>query len=187
MLRNCVAVVFTLAIVTIAFIGTASVASSSPSADLSPTLPVSVLPKVNIPETDRIAIYDLISSDYAENAGITPESFDNARLLRQTEAGPLYVIPGASGGVCLALGSSSVGCNDKPTDDSVVIAAFTSDSEGNAIGGGLLAPGYSSVDVSTTISASPIRARATTGGFYVTSSDHVRIHDTYKLVAVPTR
>src|SRR5664280_2697061 len=116
--RRYILIACTLLVAVGAFVATTSVASSSPNPDLSPSLPASSLPKATISESERIALFNLIPADYAASAGITEDSFNNARLLRQTKVGPLYVIPGAAGGVCLTLGSS-IGCNDRPTDNTV--------------------------------------------------------------------
>jgi len=169
-------------VVIAAFVGTSRIAAQPPNPDLPSSLPASSLPKVKLPRNDLIAINNLIPKDYAANAGVTLRSLANMRLLRETAAGPLYVIPGANGTVCLAL-VNSITCNDKPSDKRVLITAFTSDAKGNAIGGGLVAYTNTSVVIETD-NGSRVNTQQTQGGFFITSSDHVSILHIKDIVAV---
>jgi hypothetical protein len=180
--RNCLTVVSAIAIAIVSYFAVSSIAVSSTNPDLSSSLPASSLPKATISAADQTAIYDLIPQDYAVSAGITPGSFANARVLRQTELGPIYVIPGAKGGVCLAL-ASSVGCNDGPTDKRLVIAALTEDASGNVVGGGLVNSANTAIAIAT-VNGSQIRTKPTAGGFFIDSSQHVNSRDIKDLVPV---
>jgi hypothetical protein len=147
-------------------------ASSTSRPDLPPWLTATALPTVAVPDAAQVAINNLISTDDASRYGITAESFSNARVLTQTDLGPLYVIPGTSG-LCLAVSTPVVTCTDDLSRSGpAVIALLAPNSEGTLVGGGLVAAAGNRISVREG-DGSLVATHPTVGGFAVTANDHV--------------
>jgi hypothetical protein len=172
-----------------AFVATslATGVSSGSGPDLPAWLPAATLPVVAVPNDAQLAISNLISSDDAAKYGITPASFLSARVLTQTDIGPLYVLPGATG-ICLAFSSTpTIACTDDLSQQgprSAVVALLVPNSAGQLVGGGLEATKGARVSLNAP-SVTRVSTHATPGGFVVTASDNVtaKPHDTIDLLA----
>lgn len=108
------------------FIGTTYATSEKP--DFPSTAVVGATPPIALPSEAR-ALLDL-TPDMLNRYGISSDSYEQARILSQTEAGPVYAVPGSSG-VCLSLQKLIV-CGDR-TDPVAVLAPH---------GGYLVGAGY---------------------------------------------
>lgn len=159
-----------------AFVG-ASRAVRLENSDLPPGLPASVLPKAKLSDSTRLDLQNLLGST-AEAYGISTGSYENVRVLAQTAAGPLYVVPGQNG-FCLALVQSTLpaaSCGF-PNRDNPVVAIFAPDSSASSlVGGGLTIAGIGGVSVKTPAGKSA-RGRGVTGGFAITPADGFSAND----------
>lgn len=153
-----------------AFVG-ASRAVGLGNPDLPPGLPAGALPKANLSDSARLDLQNLLGST-AEAYGISGGSYENVRVLAQTAAGPLYVVPGRAG-LCLALVQSTLpaaSCG-LPSRSDPVVAIFAPDgSAASLVGGGLTIAGVKGVSVKAPNGRSA-RGRAVIGGFAITSAD----------------
>jgi len=146
--------------------------ASTGDPDLPSWLPAASLPTVTVPTDDQLAINNLISIDDASAYGITTGSYANARILTQTDLGPLYVIPGTNG-ICLALTTPAVACtNDLSRRGPAVVALLVPNASGQLVGGGLIATKGSAVSVIAR-DGSLVPTHPTPGGFFVGSSDNI--------------
>lgn len=157
-----------------AFVGVSWATSPSPSKpDLPSWLPAAGLPTVTVPHSDQIAINNLISAYDVNRYGITTGSFSNARVLTQTELGPLYVIPGTRG-VCLALQSPVIACTDRLSQRKpLVVALFVPNSARQLVGGGLVATAGKSISIRGVAGHARVSTHPTLGGFTVSSKDNI--------------
>jgi len=160
-----------VAISVAAFGGATWATASSGSADLPQSLPASQLARTPIPDSERVAINNLIPLDEASRYGIVPSSFDNARLLAATELGPLIILPGTNG-ACLILSSTSA-CTGKLDGRPTVLALLVPNAAGFMVGGGLTTVSGSVPDI---VDEAGLRVQTTPtlGGFTVAGAQGVR-------------
>ncbi len=154
-----------------AFVGTSFAVNTTDNPDLPSWLPASKLPVSTVPETNRIAISNLLAGQ-AEQYGVNDKSFVHARVLAITSEGPLYAIPGANG-ICLALGSA-VACSDDISnqDRAVVVALFTPTADHSLVGGGLVSSSGKSVAVAFD-GGQRVSLRSDNGVFVASSGDRL--------------
>jgi len=151
------------------FIGASQAGSRAP--DLSSNLPAKGLPTVALAHQTQVAINNLIDAETAARFGIIQDSFAKARRLAQTDAGPLYVLPGTHG-ACLVL-LPSVACAPVGSSNPVVALFVPSPSSEYLVGGGLLTGRAGSVAVNRE-NGSVTPAHLVTGGFTISQADGIK-------------
>jgi hypothetical protein len=108
-------------------------------ADLSPRL--AVAPAKPISTDVQVALQNLIGPEAAREFGISDQSYADARVLAQTAAGPLYVIPGMNG-ICVALIQShlpAAACGDLSARNPIIAVLVPDPSDTVLVGGGVTA------------------------------------------------
>jgi len=156
----------------VAFVG-ASWAIRGSSQDLDPSLPASALPRTQVSPTVQAAIQDLIGPAGA-GYGISADSFSQVRILTTTEEGPLYVVPGANGGVCDALIEGDLpaaSCGHPGSLGETTVSVLVPDgTDTYLVGGGIATTSVTKVVV-TARDGKQTHAHAVQGGFAVSSAD----------------
>jgi hypothetical protein len=143
---------------------------SGPPPNLRSNLPATQLPTTALAEEESIAVNDLIGPEAAAQFGITSDSYRQARLLSNTAAGQLYLIPGSSG-ACLAM-PAAVSCGD-PGADGQPILALMKDSSGDFVGGGIADDSTKNVTI-TSPNGPPASIDVDRGVFLVTSANRIK-------------
>jgi hypothetical protein len=181
MFRKVVVALSGVAVAAVAFFGGSYAMASGSKPDLPGWVPAAALDKVSLTAQERLAINNGIPTDVAEKFGVSSGSFDDARLLANTSAGPLYVIPG-SGAACLAL-AGTVSCNDLKRQKGVLIDLYLRTSKGGYyVGGGLVGPGTTSISI--VHGDGRVAARhAVNGVFAVTEADALSEADAFQVQA----
>jgi hypothetical protein len=123
-----------------------------------------------MPTAQAVDVRNLIGGSGAEASyGITPAAYADSRRLLADAGGDLYAVPGSTG-LCLAFTTSDA-CGD-PTVGRPLVVLLRTDANGNAIGGGIVGPGISSVTLASRDGASHT-FDSPRGYFVVTSKDGV--------------
>lgn len=184
MFQKFLVAILAAAVACAAFLG-ASMATASPGdPDLPSWVPAAALAKTSVSQHDQIAINNLIPSQEAGRLGISPGSFNNARVLTDTQLGSLYIIPGRSG-LCLALSSRAVSCTSIGSTKSsgkVLAALLVANDSGQLVGGGLLDRDNRSVAIDRK-DGSRVSATDTPGGFMVGSGAGLHTGDAVRVEA----
>jgi hypothetical protein len=104
---------------------------------LEASLPAASLPPAALPADEAAVVARLIAPAFRAEYGITEESFGNARKIASTEAGDLWLIPGAKG-ACLFL-VDGVSCGDPGSPGQPMLSLFSRDAAGkHLVGGGVV-------------------------------------------------
>lgn len=134
--------------------------------DFAPTLSaLEDLPRVPVDQASR-PIFD---GPHFARYGITVESLDRARILAQTEAGPLYVIPGSNDALCLLL-DGGVSCGVVRGREPISIFRGSRDRE-FVVGGGVWPDLLRGVAIRQRDSGRMVSPRRVPGGFVI-SAEH---------------
>lgn len=165
-----------IAIALVAVIGTSF--ATAPSADLSPQLPASALPRADVTPDVQSAIENLITPEAVEEFGITADSYTNIRKLTDTEVGAVYVVPGVDG-VCAAL-LPSIGCGHPQGRDRAVAILVSVPSGDYVVGGGVLAGGISRVAFGRGGGRTTM-ATMIPGGFVVSAKQNIKPREKFEM------
>ncbi len=162
----------TIAIPVVSFL-VALVASSSLASSRTPGISTDIssanLKEISLPQSQRLAINNLIGAAFGPRVGLSDESYDHVRELAQTSAGPLLAIPGTSG-VCLSLGDGA-GCGQL-SRDAPILAVLTPDPTGAfMIGGGITTADVRTVHIDS--SAGRLSVPVQEGVFQVRETDRL--------------
>jgi hypothetical protein len=145
MMRKTLIIGTALATGVLAFTATSLAVGQDPEPRLRANLPAAALPAIALGESDAIKINNLLG-ELGSRAGITRGSYTQVRVLANTAAGPLYLIPGADG-ACLALGEGA-GCGDPGAANTPLNAVATLDpSSERIVGGGVTDASVDRVEV----------------------------------------
>ena len=110
----------------------------------------------------------MVEPEAAARYGVTPASFSQTRVLAQTSAGTIYIVPGTKGTCVVLLPAAS--CGDPGTPGEPTIAIFVQDgATGNLVGGGITDVRTNGVTVNQS-NGQPVDAVLVPGGFVVSSS-----------------
>jgi hypothetical protein len=145
MFRRALMIGATVAIGVLAFAATSFALGGDPQPRFRDNLPAAQLPAAALDATEAARISNLADAGTSV-AGLTAESYSQARLISQTAAGPLHVIPGTRG-ACLSLGTA-VGCGDPGAPGTPFNALATVDRDSQTlVGGGVADASVRSVEV----------------------------------------
>ena len=75
----------------VALVASSSLASSR-TPGISTDIPSANLKEISLPQSQRLAINNLIGAAFGPRVGLSDESYDHVRELAQTSAGPLLAI-----------------------------------------------------------------------------------------------
>jgi hypothetical protein len=132
------------------------------------------LPPVALPDDEAVAINNLLGG-LASEAGITTESYTQARLLSQTPLGSLYLIPGTLG-ACVVLAAQFASCGDPGAEGTPLLALATVTPANVLVGGGIAAEGARRIVVSS--GGRPIGdAQVVRGVFRITQNEQIDARD----------
>lgn len=144
-MRRPLLIVLTLATGILAFAATSFAVGQDPEPRLRANLPAAALPAFALDEREAIKINNLLGES-GLRAGVTRDSYKQVRVLANTAAGPLYLIPGADG-ACMALGEGA-GCSDPGAANTPLTAVATLDpSSERIVGGGVADASVDRVEV----------------------------------------
>jgi hypothetical protein len=161
-----------------AFAGvSAAVGSDAPGRSFSPDVSASTLPAATL-DSSQLAAISVGLRAIGFKYGIDPDAVSGIVLVANTEAGPVFAVPG-SNGLCLVMITATgpaASCGNPPLDGGRTVSIFSGDlARGYDVGAGVYAKG---ANIAIHLkSGAVVRPEMVPGGFTLSRNEHVPASD----------